>query len=220
MNAKTKKQPPKPDRKKYSAKGNITRVKRKAMLASYERGLKEGKTSEDIVFKLSQKYGKDERQIYRYIARAKAEKTLIPSPAVIDHWNKLIKVAEELERGLRLSMEEYLNLKLGLPTLEWVNGSAEIIFSAERHELYRYLLQHLDAEFKDPTKFSDDLKEFKRLAFDLRVNTFEKFDINKTPDQMFNARRSLEARELRRKLTVIIQRGDLKGVCDKCKNYR
>lgn len=129
-------------------------------------------------------------------------------------------MAEELERGLRLSMDGYLNLQLGLATLEWVNSGEEIIFSAERHELYEYLLQHLDAEFKDPTKFSNDLNRFKRRAFELRVNIHEKFDINKTPDQMFNARRSPEARELRRKLTVIIQRGDLKGVCDICKRYQ
>ncbi|MBA7471022.1 hypothetical protein ES707_06314 [subsurface metagenome] len=71
MKAKKKSQPPKPDTKKNWQEKKVNNLMKVAILMTYESERLGGKTTEDILAKLSKKWGRSPRQIQRYIEDAR-----------------------------------------------------------------------------------------------------------------------------------------------------
>jgi hypothetical protein len=212
-------------------KRRITQKQKQAILDFYEKGLKRGRKSDELLFKLHKQYDRSPRQLQIYIAEERERKPHITTRAEIEHWRQLMTLAEALRVALSFPSLKYIALP-ALPIPYWDDGvyslkedgtysinidrgwyieSGTVKFTSEMNPLYNCLLDHLDAEFRSPSKFSDELTKLKEIAGELFGH-----DTPNSQSTIVNHQMTLSLRE---KLLTVVDRGTFRGSCRECKPW-
>ena len=194
----------------------MTANKRQRILSIYEKQLKQGASRDDVLKKLSDAYQVNDRTIERWISLARQEKPRAPTVREIGHWNDLKNVAEELLEDLQFprvyvttagaTMGENISIKL-----RYYYDDSRIRLSTEQDPLYSCLMDHLDAEYRAPHKFSLELQRLLDIATELAND--------KSKDFYSEIKKNELTIDLCQKLTLVINQGTFKGVCSICKKW-
>jgi len=138
------------------------------------------------------------------------ETTTVPVQVRLEHWRRLVILAEELETCLQFPDpgfgKAYKSKTGGKFHSSWYMNESRVSFSADRDELlFGCLMSHLDSEFPG---FSDMLEEFEEDSVKLISG-----------EDASEARDDETAINLRNKLHLVIERGTFKGHCEICRDW-
>ncbi len=139
INPKRRRPPPKPDRKGYLKEvPRITTSMMDNILRAYEKDMKEGKGSEELLAQLSDEYDRSERQICRYLAKARIQREkdrkpnkqfISPDPVLVDarrkHFEELCHLVEQWKGQLVCEISTSLGMLGRYETVFPVNFKAK-----------------------------------------------------------------------------------------------